>query len=218
MVIAFDLDDTLYKEVDYVKSGYKAVAEENAEIIAPAVSYRLMWEAFQAKENPIDAVANAADGFDIAKAVATYRFHRPSITLDADTEMVLQRLKDAGHRLCIITDGRTATQRNKIEALGLLRYVDPADVVISEETGHTKADADNFMVVEKRHPGERCVYVGDNPEKDFLHPNRMGWHTVMLKDNGLNIHPQTDKPTEWAAEKVIVSLTELPDYIETLNE
>lgn len=218
MVIAFDLDDTLYKEVDYVKSGYKAVAEENAGIIAPAVSYRLMWEAFKAKENPFDAVAKAVKGFDIAKAVATYRFHRPSITLDADTEKVLQRLKDAGHRLCIITDGRTATQRNKIETLSLPRYVDPADVVISEETGHTKADADNFRIIAERYPSERCIYVGDNPEKDFFHPNRMGWHTVMLKDNGLNSHPQTDKPAEWEAERVIASLTELPDYIETLNE
>ncbi len=218
MVIAFDLDDTLYKEVDYVKSGYKAVAEENTGIIAPAISYRLMWEAFKAKENPFDAVAKAVKGFDIAKAVETYRFHRPSIMLGEDSEKVLQRLKEAGIRICIITDGRTATQCNKIEALGLLRYVDPADVVISEETGHTKADVDNFRIIAERHPGERCIYVGDNPEKDFFHPNRMGWHTVMLKDNGLNIHPQMDKLAEWAAEKAIASLTELPDYIETLNE
>ncbi len=218
MVIAFDLDDTLYKEVDYVKSGYRAVAEENAGIIAPEVSFGLMWEAFRTKANSFDAVAVAVEGFDIAKAVATYRFHRPNIMLDEETEKALQRLKESGHRLCIITDGRSATQRNKIEALRLLHYVDPADVVVSEETGHTKADAHNFEVVEERHPGERYVYIGDNPEKDFFHPNRMGWHTVMLTDNGQNIHPQLAKPAEWTAEKAIASLAELPQYIETLNE
>ncbi len=218
MVIAFDLDDTLYKEVDYVKSGYKAVAVNNAEIIVPSVSYGLMSEAFEAGENPFDAVAKNANGFDIAKAVSTYRFHRPNIWLDESTANVLQQLKASGHRLCIITDGRTATQRNKIDSLGLLRFVDPDDIVISEDTGHTKLDDCNFRLVEQRYPSEKCVYVGDNPEKDFFHPNRMGWHTVMLKDDGRNIHPQQEKPSEWAAEKVIASLTELPEYLETLNE
>ena len=43
----------------------------------------------------------------------------------------------------------------------------------------------------KRYP--EChdfTYVGDNPRKDFIAPNALGWQTVCLKDDGRNIHRQ----------------------------
>jgi putative hydrolase of the HAD superfamily len=39
-------------------------------------------------------------------------------------------------------------------------------------------------------PGAAYVDVGDNPAKDFSAPNRVGWDTVCLVDDGRNIHPQ----------------------------
>ena len=36
----------------------------------------------------------------------------------------------------------------------------------------------------------RFVYVGDNPMKDFLWPNRLGWVTIQLIDDGRNVHSQ----------------------------
>ena len=32
--------------------------------------------------------------------------------------------------------------------------------------------------------------MGDNLKKDFLTPNRLGWQTVCLRDDGRNIHKQ----------------------------
>ena len=34
------------------------------------------------------------------------------------------------------------------------------------------------------------VYVGDNPTKDFIAPNKLGWDTYCLKQDKQNIHPQ----------------------------
>ena len=31
-------------------------------------------------------------------------------------------------------------------------------------------------------------YIADNLKKDFITPNKLGWQTVGLIDNGLNIH------------------------------
>jgi putative hydrolase of the HAD superfamily len=33
-------------------------------------------------------------------------------------------------------------------------------------------------------------YIGDNPQKDFLVPNQLGWESVCLLDDGSNIHEQ----------------------------
>ena len=39
-------------------------------------------------------------------------------------------------------------------------------------------------------PANRYVYVGDNPVKDFVAPNELGWMTVGLKAGVRNIHTQ----------------------------
>jgi putative hydrolase of the HAD superfamily len=34
------------------------------------------------------------------------------------------------------------------------------------------------------------VYIADNTQKDFVTPNKLGWTTICLLDNGHNIHKQ----------------------------
>ena len=38
--------------------------------------------------------------------------------------------------------------------------------------------------------GMNYVYIGDNPHKDFITPNKLGWTTICLLDRGQNIHKQ----------------------------
>ena len=35
-----------------------------------------------------------------------------------------------------------------------------------------------------------CDGTWDNPQKDFIAPNRLGWATIGLLDSGSNIHGQ----------------------------
>ena len=49
--IAVDLDDTLYKEVDFVKSAFRAVA---AEFSCAFDVYCLLWNSYRNGENPFD--------------------------------------------------------------------------------------------------------------------------------------------------------------------
>lgn len=55
------------------------------------------------------------------------------------------------------------------------------------------------------------TYVGDNPRKDFIAPNALGWLTVCLKDDGRNIHKQdfTSITALALPKKTIESLKEL---------
>ncbi len=192
-VVAFDLDDTLYKEVEFVKSGYAAIAKWLSQFgIDSEESYTVMWQSFCRKENPMDAIIQRypSDYYSIADIIGIYRFHKPRIVLPDDSRQMLECLTRQGCELAVITDGRFVTQRNKIEALGIDRYVASENIIISEEAGCDKTQPGGFLSLQNRYPDSRFFYVGDNPAKDFLWPNKLGWITICVVDNGQNVHPQ----------------------------
>lgn len=194
-VVAFDLDDTLYKERDFLKSAYREIADK----LCVQLGTDTYGEMIAMFENGLNVFAeiNEIYGLDIpvSEYLNIYRNHRPNLVLSDRTEAVLSYLRDNGYVTCIITDGRSISQRNKIEALGLDRYVDDGNIIISEEFGSAKPDLRNFTYFTAKYPQGKFFYVGDNPDKDFVTPNRLGWTTICLLDNGENIHKQNfDKP------------------------
>lgn len=203
-LIAFDLDDTLFPEMDFVRSAYRSIASRYGLGLLPA-----MMTAFTPRE------AFDSTGLPSDTVISHYRKHRPDIRLPWQSLHALATLRNAGHIIALVTDGRSVTQRNKIEALGLGRFVESDDIYISEEFGHPKTDGEAFRSLMMRHPGEACIYVGDNPAKDFAAPRSLGWITLCLLDSGQNIHPQ-----EFAGYRIaelpdltIRSLMEIPDLV-----
>ena len=223
-VICFDLDDTLCKEIDYLKSAYREIAEYAAEhcrggsdpvSLLAHKAYDVMIAAYQEGQNAFD-VLNSFLGLDlpIADYLYIYRNHKPKIALCEDVVRTLDALKAEGVRIGLITDGRSVQQRNKIEALGLGRWIENADIVVSEEFGSEKPALANYEYFMKRYP--EChdfTYVGDNPRKDFIAPNSLGWMTICLKDDGRNIHRQefSTVKEEAMAKRRIETLLELID-------
>ncbi len=193
-VICFDLDDTLYKEIDFLKSAYREIAlyaAQGDQLLADK-AYGEMLQAYKGGANAFHRL-NELLGVEtpVSAYLATYRSHRPDIHLEEDVVATLDAQKASGCTLALITDGRSVQQRNKIAALGLNRWIADGDIVISEEIGSEKPDEANYRRIMNRHPdADRFVYIGDNPKKDFIAPNRLGWTTVCLLDNGENIHPQ----------------------------
>ncbi|WP_368336625.1 hypothetical protein [Parabacteroides merdae] len=54
------------------------------------------------------------------------------------------------------------------------------------------------------------VYIGDNLRKDFITPNKLGWKTICLLDDGRNIHRQDFScPEEYLPNVKIHTLKEL---------
>ena len=193
-VICFDLDDTLYKEIDYLKSAYREIALRAAQgdqLLAGKAYYEML-QAYKDGGNAFLRL-NELLGVEtpVSEYLAMYRTHRPDIHLEEDVVTTLDALKTSGCTLALITDGRSVQQRNKIVALGLNRWIADGDIVISEEIGSEKPDEANYRRIMNRHPDtDRFFYIGDNPKKDFIAPNRLGWTTICLLDNGENIHPQ----------------------------
>lgn len=200
-IVGFDLDDTLVPEVLFLKSGIRHIAEWLKTRFPKVEQNRIvqcMDTAMLTRRNHYSALetylyqTGLSEKIDMKEVVAEFRCHKPDPSiyhLPPSMEHILTQLRESGIKTVLITDGRSITQRNKIEAAGLLRFFDNGDIYISEETGHDKNDPDTFRIVMQKYAGAaQFHYVGDNPAKDFLHPSRLGWHTHMVHPFPLAIH------------------------------
>lgn len=187
--VLFDLDNTLYPEMEFVKSGFRAVAHYLS------ARYHLDEESLFAQT--IDILQNVGRGkiFDnllynlglyqeerVKVLVYIYRSHKPTINLYEDSLPTFMNLKDCGIRLGILTDGMASMQRNKIAALGLEGVFDA--IVCTDELGKEfwkpsiipyKVALDLLEVS----PSE-AAYVGNDPAKDFVGANSMKMLTIQV--------------------------------------
>ena len=219
-VIAFDLDDTLYKEIEFLKSGYHQIALSlcgNAEDASALAKSMYHW--YNAKCNVFEkAIEATGSTCNVSSLLTIYREHIPDIALPHDSKECLQMLKSYGATLALITDGRALTQRNKIQALGLDRIIPAHNIIISEDFGSEKPCAANYEVIEQHNPDKKYCYVGDNVIKDFVTANSRGWLTIGLRDNGCNVHRQdAERRHEYQPSIWIDRLDELPDTVILAN-
>lgn len=211
--VIFDLDDTLYSEKEYVRSGYQAVATLLPEI---EDAQGQLWKAFEEGRPAIDEVLEQA-GFTERKeqCLHAYRMHQPQIKLYDGVKDLLATLKSRGIKIGIVTDGRPEGQRAKLQALGLYDLVD--SVLITDELGGAQFRKPNdiaFRIMQGRFgvPYGEMVYVGDNPRKDFHAPRTLGMRWIYFR-NGDGLYSRDDVCVETS----VSSIQELQRELENLS-
>lgn len=215
--IVFDLDDTLYKERDYSLSALKFAGSwlhqnrHSTHNLADA-----LYASFEAGAK--DAIGEVLIEKNIPitfkpDLIRAMQSHVPDIKLPSESIDVLQTISRLGLSYSLLTDGRATTQRAKINALGLN---EAQSVIISEEIGHRKPDQHGFLAISAQQSDtEQLVYIGDNPKKDFIAPNQLGWVSIMLEDDGRNTHSQNVPDLLFAAPKFKVrALVEIFSVLE----
>lgn len=196
-VVAFDLDDTLFKEADFLESSYRCIARQLSNKYS-RLNYHdcldKMFHSDNAFDSIIDYLSQYVTDHDetVAWCIETYRTHIPDISLSTDTTTLLEALQRKHTDMAIITDGRINTQTNKMHALRLTRFVPEERIFISDAIGFDKTHPQAFTLLMNQYTDNTgFCYIGDNPAKDFYWPNRMGWKTFCLMDNtGRNVHRQ----------------------------
>jgi len=182
MIVVFDLDDTLYDEIDFVKSGFKEVSK----YLKNDKYYDFMIEEFN--KNGSGKVFNKLiDKFNLdislQKLIEVYRFHKPNIILPDDTLTLLNYAQN--FQTALVSDGHYITQQNKFNILGLDQYI--SYPVITDFYHTKKPELKPFkMVMENFKDKKDFVYISDNPKKDFIAPNELGWRSIRYKNpNGI---------------------------------
>ncbi len=200
--VIFDLDDTLYDEIDFCRSGFRAAAGHIAALSdacsAEAV-FATLWKCFITGERgstfniALAQLGIPCDESLIHTLVEVYRTHTPTLTLPPESRAVLEDLKDK-YALGLLTDGFLPTQRLKVQALGIEHYFQA--IMYTEELGRefwkpSQRGFEKLLDQLGARPAE-TVYVADNETKDFIAPNRLGLLTIqLLRPGGLYREPSS---------------------------
>ncbi|MDF2667955.1 MAG: haloacid dehalogenase [Paenibacillus sp.] len=221
-VLVFDLDDTLYEEMTYVKSGFLAVANylySEFGLLQEETMNVMLNELHEAGRGRVfDTVLKKNNLFNarrIHACLMAYRGHEPTIRLFPDSEICLTRFK-ASHSLYIVTDGNKLVQHKKLVALDMYQRVTSCYVTHRFGIKNAKPSTHVFHRIcsrEKVHP-DQIIYIGDNPNKDFVGIKKEGFRTVrIMRGNFANL----TMPPEYEADVRIESLNEVtPAFIDSL--
>ena len=188
--VIFDLDDTLYDEIEYCRSGFAAAARFLADLPGTP-SARRIFEAFWAQfgkgnrtrtfNAALEEISLASDPGLVRKLIEVYRNHPPHITLPADSRRVLRTL-GAKYILGLLSDGFLPAQQLKVRALRIEEYF--KYILYTERLGREfwKPSPVGFEKLIAAFKTKPCnmAYVADNEKKDFIAPNRLGIATVRI--------------------------------------
>lgn len=212
MILVFDLDDTLFDELTYVKSGFKAVSEDLSTRFGISAKSALAFMkdhlAQKGRKQVFDAVLTHFGVYskkNVDRCVKVYHLHKPNIVLSPEALRCLRLFKDVSKY--IVTDGNKVVQANKIEALGLEKYIRFSYITHRYGIKNAKPSLYCFEKIcqrEKVTPNQ-VVYIGDNPNKDFIQLKRAGFHTIRLLQGA---HKDLKMPHEHEADQEINSLDE----------
>ncbi|MEQ1615721.1 MAG: HAD family hydrolase [Hyphomicrobiaceae bacterium] len=217
--MVFDLDDTLYPERDFAVSAFGAAAEWARTALGVAGladdMTKLLDDGHLGRLFTLVLERRGIDPVHGADLIEAYRQHEPmQLDLYPDAELALSHFYGLGP-LGLITDGTPAVQRAKVRALGIANRFH--HIVYTHELGgrdFAKPHASSFEAMRAAvgEPGDRFVYIGDNPSKDFVSPNRMGWTTVQVM-RPQRIHANAKTAVGGAAHHVVASLEALPELL-----
>ncbi len=214
-VIVFDLDDTLYDEMSFVRSGFRAVSRtlETRYGISGHEAYEYMVEVLNASgrgkvfDEMLIRFGLRASKY-VKECLQTYRQHLPEIRLHEDAARCLNRL--AAHPIYIVTDGNKLVQQSKISALGLDNDTRIKKCFITRRYGIHREKPSTYCFLRiaelEQVAAQNITYIGDNPRKDFVGIKPQGFRTIRVirgSHAGVRLTPDFEADVE------IMSLDEL---------
>ncbi len=203
--IVFDIDDTLYCRQDmlvkaaetvlgvtvpdwrefirifYEKSDINMAALESGEISTHDINGWRYNETFRLLGLPY----RATDGGDAADVYLELQSH---MELSQEMMKALDAFaSDPGIKLAILTAGESAHQWNKVGMLGLDRWFDRSNIIVTGDTPFSKPDIRLCRMIEDRlglKPDDLWM-IGDNYDKDITAAIDAGWHSVWINRRDL---------------------------------
>lgn len=205
-VFIFDLDDTLYPEIQYVWSGFRAVSRmlssdekvqeeifniltklfrENKQYVFDRFLEKLLVKTdeylIDVKQNLLHKVKDEI----INEMLLCYRQHDPQISLYEEVPYILDYLSVRRVRLGIITDGYWEVQKRKVKRLGLEKWMELIIYtdILAPERRYWKPSPYAFQKALDYYgvSANSICYIGDNPAKDFYGPASLSMKTIWIR-------------------------------------
>ncbi|MDO4323334.1 MAG: HAD family hydrolase [Lachnospiraceae bacterium] len=231
ITILFDMDDTLYDQIEPFKKAYDTIFGKRFDVdiieLFEARSRRgdEVFELAQSGKMPMDEmhiyrIQKAFEDLGVAvtaeESLAYQRLYSENqgkISMTDTIISVLEQCTSCGVRLGMVTNGPSGHQRRKLRALGADRWIPEENIIISGECGVSKPNPEIFRYAEKKMkllPGE-CIFVGDNYLNDIVGAKRAGWKAIWINKRGQDISGE-----EYQPDYIVADEAGLKDCIEQI--
>jgi len=223
ILLVLDLDDTLYPEITFVESGFRAVAshlQEHSGISKSESTSFMTKDLRQFGRGQVFDRLKASFSLPevtVREMISIYRSHSPEISLFPEALNLLQDLPSIlSKKPYLVTDGNPRVQRSKIQALKLSQFFERTycsrDFGMAAEKPSTKV----FEHIAKREGAEfsAITYVGDDPSKDFHGIMAAGGRAIRVRTGRFAsvelkdfVAPRIDLPSLAHLSKILRDLT-----------
>lgn len=195
--ILFDIDDTLFSTTEFarkartnavramIRAGLdlpeELVLRELEEVLAEFSSnYEHHFDKLLMRLRP-PSLSRVNPALVVAAGVVAYHDTKfRELQPFDDVIPFFTALRRANMRLGILTHGWTVKQAEKLVRLGLVPFLEPTAVFISDQIGISKPNPKLWSVAlaDMRLVAGEVMYVGDNPEQDVAPPKSLGMSTA----------------------------------------
>lgn len=215
--VVFDLDDTLYEQMDYLSGAFRAASAILGDEAAKRVAAELVATTRERGsahpglfEEALTRCGLAADGDRLRAMERAFLAYRPAALHCYPGVQPMLATLAVRYPLALVSDGVVEMQRTKLRALGIAPYF--RTIVLSDALGGTatrKPSPAPYLAALRglRTASERTVCVGDNPSRDFAAARALGMPTIRVRTGE---YRDVTAPAGDDADVVIPSAADLP--------
>jgi putative hydrolase of the HAD superfamily len=211
MILVFDLDDTLYNEMDFIKSGFNAVSNYLSNTYGLPSTSVDMFTFFNedGRSQIFNKTLKKYNIFSVdklRKCVSIYRYHKPNIEIYDSAKRCIQRF--LSWTKYIVTDGNKLVQANKVNALNIKQFFKHIYITRNYGIDKEKPSPYCFKKIQAKEnvQAKNIVYIGDNSNKDFINLKKIGIRTIRIKQG---FYKDVFLTRDHEAEYIISSFDEL---------
>ena len=198
--IFFDVDDTLYDQVDTFRRAYeevfgnrfeldirelfKARSRRSDEVFEDSQTGKITMEAMYIHRGQ-KAFEDLGFSITVEEALefqAAYARNQANLMVPECTAQLLDELKEKGIQLGVITNGPSAHQWKKVNALIVSRWMPEKNLIVSGDIGIIKPNRGIFDVARERVGVEEdeIWFVGDSYLNDIVGAKGAGWKALWI--------------------------------------
>ena len=189
MIIAFDLDDTLYDEIDFVNNGFDSVASYlkkkygvNKKNTLTFLNKNFLVDRKKKNINLLLSSLNLKVSKNEFKFIINlYRYNKKKNKIKK-AEFNLLRKLSTKRPIYLVTDGNPKVQQLKVKKLNIKKYFKNIyyTSLFGKKAHKPSLKVFSHIIKKEKQKFKNLIYVADNPFKDFKNLNKVKATTIRI--------------------------------------
>ena len=196
--LVFDVDDTLYEQIVPFENAFRSLFDIDIDMEKFYLLSRyysdVKFEDSRNGEMTMDEyhiyrIQEAAKDLGVCLSdeqalnmQKEYKKNQQKLQMSDITRSILELAKENNVKLGIITNGPSEHQWSKVKALGVEKWIDRENIIVSGDYDINKPDVRIYEIMQEKLqlPNDSLYYIGDSLENDIVGANNAGWKSIWI--------------------------------------